>query len=119
MSGQKCPRIDPTGDERGHVIYSGDRQTAAGRPPSIVRKGQVRRVRLRYLCGKPRPSGVSGQRWQGSRLRFPGKMGRCLRNLHPPSLAPTLWLTVVPGLGVLPGSHRILCPTVTQTQGLP
>lgn len=63
--------------------------------------------------------GVTGQHCQGSRLRLSQEDGEVLEKTHRPSLARTLWLTVVPGLGVLLGSQRILCPTVTQTQRLP
>ena len=73
-------------------------------------------VSMRMAMG---PRGTQDSAGRGPGSGFPRKMGRCLRKPHPPSLAQTLWLTVVPGLRVLLGSQRILCPPVTQTQGLP
>lgn len=119
MSAQNIPGLTHRRPGRPHHPLRGqtDRLPAPGRPcqPS---DGQARRVRVRCLCGKPRARGSQDSAGRGPGSGFPRKMGRCLRKPHPPSLAQALWLTVVPGLGVLLGSQRILCPPVTQTQGL-
>ena len=120
MSAQNITGLTHRRPGRPHHPLRGqtDRLPAPGRPrqPS---DGQARRVRVRCLCGKPRARGSQDSAGRGPGSGFPRKMGRCLRKPHPPSLAQALWLTVVPGLGVLLGSQRILCPPVTQTQGLP
>lgn len=120
MSAQNIPGLTHRRPGRPHHPLRGqtDRLPAPGRPPSTIRRaGKESEGQVSVWETKSQGAQDSAGRGPGS--GFPRKMGRCLRKPHPPSLAQALWLTVMPGLGVLLGSQRILCPPVTQTQGLP
>ena len=119
MSAQNIPGLIHRRPGRPHHPLRGQTDCQPQADPHQPSDRQARTVRVRCLCGKPRPRGTQDSAGRGPGSGFPRKMGRCLRKPHPPSLAQTLWLTVVPGLRILLGSQRILCPPVTQTQGLP
>ena len=60
-----------------HPLMGTHRQPQAD--PHQPSDGQARRVRVRCLCGKPRPRGSQDSTVRGPGSGFPRKMGRCLR----------------------------------------